>query len=364
GFGQPQDYESLVAGMSTAADAMPQGWPHLTELSTLGKPGGISTYAAWPMPFASRAEISLRNTLPPGSPTVEVAYEIEYVPVEVRVDDQQRVWRDGEEVGYFHATEFRNGPPPTGTSPAPHPDRTTNHSFVRLQGRGNYAGHVLNMRSQSFATGGANVPSYMEGDCMFWVDGAPDYVPDVQSTGHEECHDTGAYFQGDENNPTAGITSREIAGDAVFPNAMDETSIFRWWIGDTISFQERFDATVEHGAGDVAIWTGGYEDGVSFYYLGGELPTCGNRRPDLTHVVGSRARDRLRGTGEDEVFCGLGGRDRIAGRGGRDLILGGGGSDVLRGGGGSDMLRGGRGVDRCAGGPGRDRVRACERGRP
>src|SRR5207244_24152 len=124
-----------------------------------------------------------------------------------------------------------------------------NDAFARLDGRGNYVGHVLNMTNHTYGTAQGDDLHYMEGDCMFWVDDAPDYEPDVTSTGHEECHDaSGPYFEWDTNNPTAGITERDVCGVTIFCTTTGETSVFRWWVGDAIAFQKHLDATIEHGS--------------------------------------------------------------------------------------------------------------------
>ena len=74
-------------------------------------------------------------------------------------------------------------------------------------------------------------------------------------------------------------------------------------------------------------------------------------------IVGTKGRDRLRGTPRADVIAALGGRDRVTARHGNDVVCGGAGNDVLRGGPGRDRLQGGKGADRLAGGPGRDRCR-------
>ena len=81
------------------------------------------------------------------------------------------------------------------------------------------------------------------------------------------------------------------------------------------------------------------------------------------HMVGSEARDRIRGISSKDVACGLEGRDVIRAQGGNDLLLGGEGGDVLWGGSGHDTLVGKGGRDVCRGGPGRDKFRGCERER-
>jgi hypothetical protein len=179
--------------------------------------------------------------------------------------------RGGSELGYFHAREFHNRKP-AGNSP--HPEREANDAFARLEGRGNYAGQVLDMTNHTFGKGYDDL-HYMEGDCMFWIDDAADYLPDVTSSGHEECHDAaGPYFEYVANNMTGGDTSRDVCGSAVFCTTTGEASAFRYWLGDTIAFQRRLDATVEHGSENT--YDGGTaergaaladESGVAFYYL-------------------------------------------------------------------------------------------------
>jgi hypothetical protein len=73
-----------------------------------------------------------------------------------------------------------------------------------------------------------------------------------------------------------------------------------------------------------------------------------------THIFGSDADDKLQGTPDADVICGLEGDDTLRGLGGDDLVLGGDGKDRIAGGGGSDRLRGEKGPDSLRGGGGRD----------
>jgi hypothetical protein len=295
GFGQAQNYDTLVAGMHTVGgDVLPASWPHPSEGSLLGKPLGVQTYSFWPMPYARHGEISLTNTLPAGGATTEVAYEITVAPRPNTLAAQGRLLRDGTELGYFHAREFHNRRPRDNS---PHPDRDANDAFARLRGRGNYAGQVLDMTNDTFGKGVDDL-HYMEGDCMFWVDDAPDYQPDVTSTGHEECHDAaGPYFEYVANNMTGGDTSRDVCGSAIFCTTTGEASAFHYWIGDTIAFQHRLDATVEHGSENTYDGSMGQqgqaladESGVAFYYLA-EPPLVGL---PARRSCGSRRRFRIR----------------------------------------------------------------------
>ena len=108
------------------------------------------------------------------------------------------------------------------------------------------------------------------------------------------------------------------------------------------------------------------------------VPRCAGR---TATIVGTGARDRLRGTPRADVIVALGGNDVISGGRGNDLICAGAGNDRVRGdsggdrlfgqsgkdrlngGAGKDLLNGGPERDRCLGGRARDRARTCETSR-
>ena len=117
------------------------------------------------------------------------------------------------------------------------------------------------------------------------------------------------------------------------------------------------------------------------------VPRCAGRKAT---IVGTAARDRLRGTPRADVIVALGGNDvirggrgndlicagagndrvrgdshgdRLFGQSGKDRLNGGAGSDRLQGGAGKDLLNGGPQRDTCLGGRARDRARACETSR-
>ncbi|MEF1310547.1 calcium-binding protein [Vibrio mytili] len=72
-------------------------------------------------------------------------------------------------------------------------------------------------------------------------------------------------------------------------------------------------------------------------------------------IVGSNDSDDLSNfSGDNEMFIGLGGDDKIVGGGGNDILIGGKGDDKLIGGAGNDILRGGDGNDILKGGSGED----------
>ena len=109
------------------------------------------------------------------------------------------------------------------------------------------------------------------------------------------------------------------------------------------------------------IW---YSDGYSGFHVvrmtndAWPASTAGGEG-GCNRVVGTRGRDRIRGTAGADCIRGGRGRDRLRGAAGDDRIRGGRGRDAISGGAGDDLIlvaRGGRDVVDC--GPGEDTVRA------
>ena len=80
----------------------------------------------------------------------------------------------------------------------------------------------------------------------------------------------------------------------------------------------------------------------------------------VVDLVGTSAKDTLKGNGKKNGILGLGGKDRLVGKAKGDGLCGGKGNDRLSGGGGNDGLDGEDGNDTCIGGPGSDTAKACE----
>ena len=110
--------------------------------------------------------------------------------------------------------------------------------------------------------------------------------------------------------------------------------------------------------------------------FGGECKGVKNLQGN--HIVGSKKKDIIKGTGGRDIICGLGGNDVLRGLFGNDVILGGDGDDRILGGHGNDKLKGedgndelrgmvgndshngGPGTDTCKGGRGKDSKKNCE----
>jgi hypothetical protein len=102
------------------------------------------------------------------------------------------------------------------------------------------------------------------------------------------------------------------------------------------------------------IW---YSDGFSGFYAVRLTNDVWRTAGRCNEIRGTRHRDRLRGTPDDDCLRGRGGPDRLSGRPGGDVLRGGRGRDRLQGGQGGDLIRAARGSrDRIDCGPGRDKV--------
>ena len=81
---------------------------------------------------------------------------------------------------------------------------------------------------------------------------------------------------------------------------------------------------------------------------------CAGRTPT---VVGTDARDVIRGSAFPDVISTLGGKDVVSGLAGNDVACGGTGKDTLKGGPGRDKLLGQAGKDKLIGGKGKDKLK-------
>lgn len=125
------------------------------------------------------------------------------------------------------------------------------------------------------------------------------------------------------------------------------------------SFTLQFSQSVNGGAGNDVIATGGGSDSV---YGGGGSDTI-NGWDGNDKIYGGSGDDDVRGgSGDDAVYGGSGndavtgddGNDTLSGGSGNDVLYGAWGNDRLDGGSGNDVLNGGFGTDRLTGGTGAD----------
>ncbi|HZD04452.1 MAG TPA: glycoside hydrolase family 172 protein, partial [Longimicrobiales bacterium] len=187
GFGEWKDFVSLPLAMTS---------------------GGFNTY--WPMPFRTRARITVENTS--GVPVEKLYYNVDV-----------RTYEDlPDEILYFHA-QYRRTVTEAGEPVV----------VLEAEGRGHYVGTLMSMEPLRGAGFG-----YLEGDERIFVDGAEE--PAVVGTGTEDYFSSGWYFDtGEYSAPYHGVTVKDPDRGRI--------SAYRWHIEDPIPFRESLRFTVEHG---------------------------------------------------------------------------------------------------------------------
>ena len=188
---------------------------------------GDRLYCYFPMPFASRAVVTLVNTSTSG--VGNIGYTVRYTP---RAEPEPGV-------GLFHA-KYRS-------------EKTTNNQrdYLLLEetGTGHLVGIVQNMAEKR----GSRV--YLEGDERIYVDGS--LTPAIYGTGTEDFYNAGWYFaQGIFTNPVHG---------APFDYDFNTkgTAAYRLMLTDPVPFTRSIKASIEHGpVNDESVDI----ESVAFYY--------------------------------------------------------------------------------------------------
>lgn len=166
----------------------------LTSLPVIAKGVGFSSY--WPMPFREHGKMELRND---GTVAARVYYQVDWdrLPSTRAVGPLrfQASWR----------REARTVPQKPFT-------------IAEIQGRGHYVGTVLSLDPQQPGWWG-------EGDDLFFVDGSSS--PTIQGTGTEDWVGQ-AWGAAEASSPYAGVVDQ--------PGR--HVSLFRWYLGDAIPFQQ------------------------------------------------------------------------------------------------------------------------------
>ncbi|MGI8695523.1 MAG: DUF2961 domain-containing protein, partial [Mycobacteriales bacterium] len=201
--------------------------------------------AWWPMPYASRATVTLTN----GS---DVAITGAGSSVTASRD---RHWARALATGqaaYFHATTN------AGTTRS-----GQDYPFLRATGRGKFVGVSHTMR-------GPSSRGYLEGDERVYVDGSS--TPQIHGTGTEDFYEGGWYFNRDTfSDPMNGESGHE-PGTGGCRADEDCTSTYREMLADAVPFGSSIDFGIEHGGVDdvtadyasTAFWYGMAGNGQRF----------------------------------------------------------------------------------------------------
>ncbi|MEW6747919.1 MAG: glycoside hydrolase family 172 protein [Planctomycetota bacterium] len=173
--------------------------------------GGDGYNCYWPMPFATRALITVTNENPAKN-VRSFYYHIDYTEEESLPP----------KTAYFCA-QYRNE----------FPERTgKDYLIVDAEGEGQYVGTVLSARSRS--------PFWFgEGDAKFYVDGAT--TPTIQGTGTEDYF-LMAWGLNETQFPYFGCTYMSTD----FEDLGTEYCLYRWHIVDPVRFTKSLRFEIEH----------------------------------------------------------------------------------------------------------------------
>ena len=186
----------------------------------------------WPMPFASRARLTIENQC--GVPVRSFYYYVDYESYDSLPTDQAR----------FHAHWRCEHPCQAVVHPDPRNainlGGAENYVLMEAEGRGHYVGCVLNV--DNWNAFHQNYIWFGEGDDMIFID-ADTWPPSLHGTGTEDyfCEAWG-FPSGAYSGPYHGVS---LAGDNL--EWSGQWSLYRFHIEDPVHFQERIRVTIEHG---------------------------------------------------------------------------------------------------------------------
>ncbi len=213
---------------------------------------GDALFCAFPMPFATSAEVRLESG------------RVAPVPVKIRVWVEPRTESPIGPMGYFHAGWWRTTPNDAGR---PHP-------ILRVKGRGKYVGCLLSVCTLD--------GSYwaLEGDESIRKDG--EKTPGWLGTGLEDYFNGGWYYQNVMAGPTHGLFVKEPF----------RTVQYRVHAMDPSPFGQSLDMVFERGPDQMSR---AYFESVSWTYLD---------RPQAADTV--RLRPEHRGAPQDARLDSMG----------------------------------------------------------
>lgn len=218
----------------------PNGWArNLQSTFVTVNPGdtgssshGFNSY--FPMPFASRARITLEHQ--GDTKLANFWYHIDY-------ESYDRPPASG--IGRFHAQWRRQNPTPVTVEAkdknkmiwqAKNLDGKENYVILEAAGKGRLAGLLLNI--DNIGRGW-----YGEGDDMIFIDGEK-WPPSYHGTGTEEIFGGGASPNTEFTGPYTGFLLCENKGGEKYRG---KVSMYRWYVRDPIRFDKSIRWTIEHG---------------------------------------------------------------------------------------------------------------------
>jgi hypothetical protein len=202
--------------------------------------GTVAYNAYFPMPFRTRARVTLTNG---GTDAVPMFwYHIEYELYDRALPP---------DAAYFHAqwrrenpTKIRSEGPEAVPAQAlnktiwekPNLSGAENYVILDAEGAGQVVGLFLTCRNLAGGWWG-------EGDDMIFIDGES-WPPSYHGTGTEEIFGGGACPNREYTGPYTGFITIQEQGAATWRG---QNSMYRWYVHDPIRFRKSIRWTIEHG---------------------------------------------------------------------------------------------------------------------
>jgi hypothetical protein len=215
------DDETQPSVETPVGDFFGMGWgtfAPITSLPICVNPGSaFNSY--WPMPFHTRAKITLENL---GSRPMTLYYQIDYARTEVPSD-----------AGYLHA-QFRR------VNPLPYKQVYT--IVDGIKGKGQYVGTYL-------AWGVHNNGWWGEGEVKFYIDGDTQF-PTINGTGTEDYFGGSYDFEDHEKKSYVEFTSpytgliQVLEPDGLY-KSQQRFGMYRWHIPDPVRFDRDLRVTIQ-----------------------------------------------------------------------------------------------------------------------
>lgn len=230
---------------------------------------GAQLTSLWPMPFARSALLRLKNT---GGKPVRVLFTM----VSQSAPQQLAHQLAEGQVGYFHATYRREHLTTNGQD----------YTILQVGGLGKLVGVSMRLA-------GPPNRGYLEGDERIRVDGSS--TPVIYGTGTEDHFGGGWYFnRGPFSLPFHGAPGHTVE------NGQDVTSVYRWFVTDSVPFRNGIVYSIEHGGQNDA--PSDYESVAFWYGVAGDATLLtdefrpANSADQLSHnwqVTGTADRQQL-----------------------------------------------------------------------
>lgn len=221
----------------------------ISEPLTMSPQDGRAFNCFFPMPFSSRALITITNEC---NAPVNFYFYIDY-EVYDRIEDNfgrfHAQWgREKDTNGWAERNtrvfDDKAGPPEPGWYPkvwtTANVTGMDNYIILEAEGKGHYVGCNLNVDCFERQ---AN-DWYGEGDDMIFIDGEP-WPPSLHGTGTEDYFNTAFCPRQEFNAPYHGLTVYS-GDDAGWPWG-GKNSLYRFHIKDPVHFSKSIKVTIEHG---------------------------------------------------------------------------------------------------------------------